>query len=90
MKIPEGKRNAGIILVETTGEPTLTLARLKKEHPEKSEHYWGNWTSDDVTDQTACTFNIRTNMYADNSVYKSSKGLYIKKDGKRLYLEDFE
>lgn len=83
MIVPEGKKNKYIILVEVTGEDIL----FYDKYPEKSIER--SFVNKDMTMLTACTFNIYTKMYADNSVYRVKKGDYIKKDGRRYYLKDF-
>jgi hypothetical protein len=78
MKVPEGKVNKNLILVEVYGEPTRT-AKPKK---------W--YVSEEITDQQVCVFDTKMQLYSDNSVYKNTKGLYIKKGGKCYYLGDFK
>jgi hypothetical protein len=89
MVIPEGKKNEGIILVTIEGETRLQREVWKENNP--NPEYWQRSYSDkDITTQVATLFDTRTMMWSDNSVYIGSKGLYIKKGGKRYYLGDFK
>lgn len=72
-----GPKNKNLVLVETYGDPT----------PVESVQWH---VAPGITRQTVCVFDTSTKIYSDNSVYKSSKGLYIKKGGKRYYIGDFK
>lgn len=98
MIVPEGKKNGPIILVELTGEPVNAReATDAKNKADPTYNTWPEWKKNhkfylsvDVTLQKGCIFDTRTNMYSDVSIYESTKGLYIKKQGKRFYLKDFK
>lgn len=84
MRVPEGKKNGPIILVEIDGEDILR----RNKYPDDYERYpW--MTSADITLLTANVFDTRTYMWSDNSLYRGNKGDYIKKGGKRYYIKDF-
>lgn len=98
MKVPKGIKNGPIIIIDKEGEPTLTLERrLAEDRAQPDYDTWpewrkshANWIHKEITDQKVTTFDTRTKMYADNSVYQGKKGLYIKKGGRKYYLEEFK
>jgi hypothetical protein len=99
MKIPEGKINKNIILVEITGDDILYYdkhpeqLKIKLENLEYSKQcqvYNAGLENLELTLQTACIFDTKTERYSDTSVYKNKKGNYIKKQGKRYYINDFK
>lgn len=99
MKIPEGKINKNIILVEITGDDVLYYdkhpEKLKRkledlEYSKQGHGYDGGLENLELTFQTACIFDTKTERYSDTSVYKNKKGKYIKKQGKRYYINDFK
>lgn len=96
MKIPDGKQYKHIILVsEVEGEDIRVVDTKTDKSKNWSWHRESGHSNmfgidNDMTRLTVTTFNTRTMAYADNSVYRNSKGDYIKKDGKRFYLKEFK
>lgn len=88
MKVPEGKKNKYLILVEVTGEDILSVDKARQTWP--NGRLYGHYYIDpERTELVANIFNTSNDTWSDNSIYRNTKGDYIKKGGKRFYVKDF-
>ena len=65
---------------------------ILKENGDRTKKYprIENINSADITQASVSVYNSYTHMYSTKSIKKKKKGYYIKANGKRLYLDDFE
>ena len=99
MILPESQlKNKNLYLCEITGEdilfyekyPEKLERKLKdKEHSSKG-NYNGALENLELTLLTATIYDESTERYSDTSIYRNEKGKYIKKKGRKYYINDFK
>lgn len=77
-EIKKCKHLDNIYILKENGDRTKKYSRIE------------NINSADITQASVSVYNSYTHMYSTKSIYESKKGYYIKANGKRLYLDDFE
>lgn len=77
-EIKKCKHLDNIYILKESGDRTKKYPRIE------------NINSADITQASVKVYNSYTHMYSTKSIYESKKGYYIKANGKRLYLDNFE
>ena len=77
-EIKKCKHLDNIYILKESGDRTKKYPRIE------------NINSADSTQASVKVYNSYTHMYSTKSIYESKKGYYIKANGKRLYLDNFE